>query len=108
VTGGVSSRRFTNEATAAVNSPGTVDPSTRHRSRRFVEANGIRYAYLNELTGQAVEKLKSRKSMLGLLATVYRTSNNAGLGAPCVVAVYRRQAKNRAQFVRRVFARWMG
>jgi hypothetical protein len=24
---------------------------------RFVEANGIRYAYLNELTGQAVEKL---------------------------------------------------
>jgi len=80
VRGGVSSRRLTTGATAAVAAPEALDPSTRYRSMRFVGANGIRYAYLNELTGQAVEKRKSRKSMLGLLATAYRTSNNAGLG----------------------------
>jgi hypothetical protein len=56
VTGGVSSPRLTNGATAAVGSPGVLDPSTRHRSTRFVEANGIRYAIIKELTGQAVEK----------------------------------------------------
>ena len=66
MTGGVSSRRLTNGATATVGSPGSVDWSTRHRFTRSVEANGIRYAYVKELTGQAVEKRKSRKSMLGL------------------------------------------
>ena len=46
VTGGVSSRRLTNGATATVGSPGSVDRSTRHRFTRSVEANGIRYAYI--------------------------------------------------------------
>jgi hypothetical protein len=98
VRGGVSSRRLTTGATAAVAALEALDPSTRYRSMRFVGANGIRYAYLNELTGQAVEKRKSRKSMLGLLATAYRTSNNAGLGylrcrAPDGFALARRSGR---------------
>ena len=31
-------------------------------------------AYIKELAGQTVEKRKSRKAMLGLLATAYRTA----------------------------------
>lgn len=87
---------------------GSKARSTGSICDRWITSHRFTNAYVKELTGQAVEVRKSRKSMLGLLATVYRTSSNARLGGPCVVAVYRRQAKGRAQFFRCVFAQRMG